>query len=73
MNIARHMEAIFVAALAFAGPASYRGENLPQAQAPAAAPVASSATPEAMPVVTVTAKRMSAAEKAASLRAEKSA
>lgn len=72
MNIAKHMEAVFIAALVFAGSASTVIENLPQAQARTGATAASSiATPTRMAVVTVCAKRMSAAEKAASLRAER--
>jgi hypothetical protein len=70
MNIAKHMEAIFVAALACAGSASYLVDALPLAQAHASIPLASSiATPTKMAVVTVSAKRMSAADKVASLQA----
>jgi hypothetical protein len=66
MNIAKHMEAVFVAAIAFAGSASY----LVEAQARVPAPLASSiATPTRMAVVTVSARRMSTAEKQASLQA----
>jgi hypothetical protein len=74
MNIAKHMEAVFVAALAFAGSASYLVESLPEAQARTQAPLASNiATPTKMALVTVTAKRMTAAEKEASLQAERAA
>jgi hypothetical protein len=71
MNIAKHMEAVFVTALVFAGSLSYAVENLPEARAQAHAPAAhSAAIPANMPVVSIHAKRMSAEEKAASLRAE---
>jgi predicted branched-subunit amino acid permease len=74
MNIAKNMEAIFVAALVFAGSTSYLVESLPEAHAHIQAPLASSvATPTRMAVVTVTAKRMTAAEKKASLQAERAA
>ncbi|MGZ5198487.1 MAG: hypothetical protein ACXWC4_01865 [Telluria sp.] len=70
MNIAKHMEAIFVAALAFAGSASFVAETLPEAQAHTQAPVASSiGTSSHMAVVVVSAKRMSEAEKLASMQA----
>jgi hypothetical protein len=66
MNIAKHMEAIFVAALAFAGTASFVANTLPAAQAHSQAPVASSVgTASHMAVVVVSAKRMSDAEKVA--------
>jgi hypothetical protein len=72
MNIIKNMEAVFVAALAFAGSASYLAEALPQAQAHSHAALASSiATPTKLAVVTITAHRMTAAEKAASLQAER--
>jgi hypothetical protein len=74
VNIAKHMEAIFVAALAFAGSASLVVENLPEAQAHVAVPVASHiAAAGNMPVVIVSAKRMTDAEKRASLQAERKA
>jgi hypothetical protein len=74
MNIAKHMEVVFVAALAFAGSASYLVESLPEAQARVQAPLASNiGTPTHMAVVTVTAKRMTVAEKEASLQAERAA
>lgn len=73
MNIAKHMEAIFVAVLAFAGTASFVVEHLPEAQANPIKAETVVATAGGMPVVVVTAKRMSAAQKAESLRAERSA
>ncbi|GAB3439630.1 hypothetical protein NX773_15640 [Massilia solisilvae] len=71
MNLIKHMEAVFVAALAFAGSLSYVVETLPQAQAHVAAPAASSVAATSMPVVIVSAKRMTEAEKRASLQAER--
>jgi hypothetical protein len=67
MNIAKHMEAVFVAALAFAGSASLVADTLPAAQAHAQAPAASSVgTASHMAVVVVSAKRMSDTGKLAS-------
>jgi hypothetical protein len=64
MNIAKNMEAIFIAAVALAGAASIATAAVPAAPATiVAAKAATAAT--AMPVVTITAKRLSAAEKAA--------
>jgi predicted branched-subunit amino acid permease len=68
MNIAKHMEAVFVAALAFAGSASFIADTLPAAQAHTLAPVAA-ATTQQIPVVVVSAKRMTPAEKLASMPA----
>jgi hypothetical protein len=66
MNIAKHMEAVFVAALAFAGSASFVADTLPAAQAHNQAPVASAVgTASHMAVVVVGAKRMTEAEKLA--------
>ena len=65
MNIAKNMEVIFVVAIALVG-----ATGLATASAPVAAPAAPAtfAAPAqaAMQVVTVSAKRMTAAEKAAS-------
>jgi hypothetical protein len=67
MNIAKHMEAVFVAALVFAGSASFVADTLPAAQARTQTPVASSiGTASHMAVVVVSAKRMTDAEKLAS-------
>jgi hypothetical protein len=72
MNIVKHMEAAFVVALGLAGSATYLIDALPEAQAhPQTA--ATIATPANMAVVTVSAKRMSAAEKQQSLEAERAA
>lgn len=62
MNIARNMEVIFVAALAFAGVTGMATASRPPVeQAPAHAAAAESN----VQVVTVSAKRLTAAEKAA--------
>ncbi len=63
MNIAKHMEAIFVVALAAAGSASFLSDPLPQAQARPAAIVDSSiATETKMAVVVVKGKRPAAGQ-----------
>lgn len=74
MNIAKNMEAIFVAAIVVASAASFATAAVPatRATAPVAAAVsapaaklAAKAGSGAMQVVTISAKRLSAAEKAA--------
>ena len=61
MNIAKHMEAVFVVALAAAGSASFFTDALPQAHARPAAIVDSSiATETRMAVVVVKGKRPAA-------------
>lgn len=70
MNIAKNMEAVFVAALAFAASISFIANA--NAEAHAKASVATIEATAAMPVVTITAKRMTAEEKRASLIAERS-
>ena len=70
MNALKHMEAIFVVALSVAGIGSYLAATAPDAYAAATpARMATVAAPD-MPVVTVVAKRLTAAEKAQSLRDE---
>ena len=60
MNIAKHMEAVFVVALAAAGSASFLSDPLPEAQARPGAIVDSSiATETKMAVVVVKGKRPS--------------
>ncbi|WP_348700343.1 hypothetical protein [Duganella fentianensis] len=59
MNIAKNMEAIFLAALVIAGATSYATAAVPERA------VAIKADTAAVQVVHVTAKRLSAAEKAA--------
>jgi hypothetical protein len=64
MNIAKNMEAIFLAAVAVIGATGLATAATPlKFNAPA--PVAAEAEAKAIPVVTVTAKRLTAAEKAA--------
>jgi len=61
VNLAKHMEAVFVLALAAAGSASFFTEALPQAEArPAAIQDSSIATETKMAVVVVKGKRPSA-------------
>lgn len=58
VNIAKHMEAVFVVALAAAGSAHFVADQLPQAQArPAAIQDSSIATETKMAVVVVKGKR----------------
>lgn len=66
MNIAKNMEAIFVAAIVVASATSFATAAVPalHAAAPVAA-VAAKADTGKMQVVTVSAKRLTAAEKAA--------
>ncbi len=61
MNIAKNMELIFVATIALIGATSYASAALPT---PAAARVAPAPNRADMQVVTITAKRLTAAEKA---------
>ena len=72
MNIAKHMEAVFIVALAAAGSASYFVDAVPQAQArPAVIQDSSIATETRMAVVVVKGKRMSEAEKRQTLLADR--
>lgn len=74
MNILKHMEAVFVAALAAVGSAGYAAQALAPAGIEAApAALTSVATPTRMAVVTVSAKRPDAAEKQRLLAAERAA
>ena len=70
MNIAKNMEAIFVAAIVVASATTFATAAVPATRSatPATAPttaVVAKADTSAMQVVTVTAKRLTAAEKAA--------
>ena len=70
MNIAKHMETIFIGALFLASASSLASAAVPArhaAQAPAATTMSIAAAQPAttMAVVTITAKRLSAAQKAA--------
>ena len=63
MNIAKNMEALFVAALVLIGAASLATAAVPAHHAKAAVSVAAPAA-QKMQVIVVSAKRLSAAEKA---------
>ena len=77
MNVLKHMEAIFVATIAtvaLAVSATYALDSAPDAQASAPVVASTNAVNPAsgnMPVVVVSAKRMSADEKLQSLREER--
>lgn len=65
MNIMKNMEAVFVVAMALAVPGSYLLDGIPQAQARTySADAAQVASGDKVAVVTVSAKRLSAEEKA---------
>jgi hypothetical protein len=68
MNALKHMEAAFVIALSVAGIGGYLAASAQDAYA-LPAPISATAAPD-MAVVTVVGKRLSAAEKAQSLREE---
>ena len=63
MNIAKNMEAIFVAAIVVASATSFATAAVPAYRSAPVVEVKAEAT--VMPTVTVTAKRLTAAEKAA--------
>ena len=63
MNIAKNMEAIFVVAAVLAGASAYATAAIPEIAVRQTAAVSADAAK--MPVVVVSAKRLSAAEKAA--------
>jgi Flp pilus assembly protein CpaB len=73
MNALKHMEAVFVIALSVAGVGSYLAATSQDANAAPAPVQASVHSAPQMPVVTVVAKRLTAAEKAQSLREETAA
>lgn len=65
MNIMKNMEAVFVVAMALAVPGSYLLDGIPQAQARTyTADAAQVASGDKVAVVKVSAKRLSAEEKA---------
>lgn len=70
MNVLKHMEAAFLFSLSVAGVASVAADAIPPAQASVPAAVAVAVQPD-IPVVHVSAKRLSDAEKRASLLAER--
>jgi hypothetical protein len=63
MNVIKHMEAAFLFSLSVAGVASVLADSIPTAQAQPVTTVVRVASNAGMPVVHVTAKRLSAAEK----------
>lgn len=63
MNIIKHMEAAFLFSLSVAGVASVMLDSIPAAQAHPVQTTVSVASNAGVPVVKVTAKRLSAAEK----------
>jgi hypothetical protein len=63
MNIIKHMEAAFLFSLCVAGVASVAVDSIPVAQAHPVQTTVSVASNAGVPVVKVTAKRLSAAEK----------
>ncbi|MFL6708436.1 MAG: hypothetical protein ACJ8HI_09535 [Massilia sp.] len=67
MNIAKNMEIIFIAALALVSASTLANAAVPSHRAAPAAAVTLTVSPPAttMAVVTITAKRLSAAQKAA--------
>ena len=69
MNLLKHMEAVFLVTVAAAVSGSWLIDTLPEANARAV----SARAQQAIPVVVVSAKRMSAEEKQRSLQAERSA
>jgi hypothetical protein len=72
MNIIKNMEAAFLFSLSVAGVASVALDAIPPAQATVPVRAENSvATPTTMAVVTISAKRMSAAEKQQSLALER--
>lgn len=74
MKALRNFEALFIAILGLACAANYVFDGADESKAPAAyAAAAQPAANQGMPVVVVPAKRMSAAEKQASLAEERKA
>jgi len=65
MNIAKNMEAIFVAAIVVASATTFATAAVNEPAAAIAQVIAVKAEATVMPTVTVTAKRLTAAEKAA--------
>jgi len=70
MNVLKHMEAAFLFSLSVAGVASVAIDAIPPAQASVSAQAQLAVQPN-IPVVHVSAKRMTDAEKRASLQAER--
>jgi hypothetical protein len=70
MNVLKHMEAAFLFSLSVTGVASVAVDAIPPAQASVPARIEVAVQPD-MPIVHVSAKRMTEAEKRASLQAER--
>ena len=66
MNLLKHMEAVFIATVVLAVTGSYVADTMPTAHATPAAVVSTAS----VPVVVVSAKRMSAQEKLQAARAD---
>ena len=73
MNALKHMEAVFVIALSVAGVGGYLAATAQDANASPAPLVSAAQVAPQMVVVNVVAKRLTAAEKAQSLREEAAA
>jgi len=72
MNVLKHMEAVFIIALAAVGTTSLVAQAMPHTAAQTDASLSASiGTPSKMSFVTVTAKRLTPAEKERQLRAER--
>ena len=71
MNILKHMEVVFVATVALTVSGSHLIDTLPEAHARTA--TATAMTQQSVPVVVVSAKRLSPEEKQRSLDAERNA
>ena len=71
MNILKHMEAVFVATVALAVSGSYMIDALPEAHARTVGATAAATAQQSIPVVVVSAKRLSPEEKQRSLDAER--
>ena len=71
MNILKEFEAVFVVAVGVAASAMLLSQGPAQASAPSLQAQSAVATPSKMAVVTVSAKRMSSAEKQRSLEDER--
>jgi hypothetical protein len=73
MNILKHMEAVFVVTVAALGSAAWLVDAVPDANARAFTPAASSVAAQKMQVVVIRAKRMTPEEKRHSLAQERAA
>lgn len=74
MNVLKHMEAVFVIALAAAGTTSFVAQAMPHAATQADSQLSASiGTPTKMATVTVIGKRLSPAEKQRLLQLERAA